>query len=180
MACKRDAKAASDITGVQLFGMIISAHPSHGSCRRASASKHSETTFNTTCLNLVELSCIQPFLEDAISIRDGKFGTRRAQSSDVLTVTESRLRRENERETGVMKESKRFIYSMVTEACVDKLLSIRAEDNQSTGVKASHQELQLAMFARQYVAGGNVIRNGEVAVGLLYRRACKRQEQFAC
>ena len=79
MMQRDDAKAASDIRGVQLSGMIISAHPSHGLCRRASASKHSETTFNTTCLNLAELSCIQPFLGNANSIRDGRLGTCRAR-----------------------------------------------------------------------------------------------------
>jgi hypothetical protein len=75
LTCKRDAKGASDIRGVQLSEMIISAHPSHELCRRASASDHSETIFNMICLNFGRLSCIQPFLEDAISICDGSFGT---------------------------------------------------------------------------------------------------------
>lgn len=73
-------------------------------------------------------------------------------------MTKVRLRRENEQETGYMYESQALIYSMATGAYVDKMLSIPAGDNQIRGVNASHQELQLARFARQDVAGGNVIR----------------------
>ena len=56
-----------------------------------------------------------------------------------------------------MVELKPLIYSMATGACVDKLLSIPTGNNQTTGVNASHQELQLARFARQDDSGSNVI-----------------------